>query len=577
MKRNVFLKCCLKYWPYFLLELILAYFMSVVIIKGNTIIGNAVDSMLAGKEVQYVDSVVLLVIYTLFSSALAFFKSVFVSQYSVKVQTIYKNIVAKKLFRLQYRYFDKNGSASIINRLNADIAEVDTLLSQNVPTICSNFVTMIVYAIYVGQINVGLVLLMLICYPVIFNSTNIIVKKIVNLKNDFRQKTDLITEIFQDCVNGIIVLRSFGAEEYFQKKVNIATDDLVEYEARRTRITNSALIVRKLLQWLPNIICAVYAYVMVLYDNISMGQLIIFLMILQRFVDNFVELPFNFVDLKEHMVCIARVEEILSVSDEKSGTESEGIDTDIVIAFENVKFSYSENRKVLNGLSFEIKKGQNVAFVGDSGGGKSTIFHLICGFYEINDGIYKLFGRTFVEWDIDAARNCIALVSQNVFLFPTTIMENVRYGKFNASDEQVIDACRNAKIHDFVMTLSEKYNTIVGERGILLSGGERQRISIARAFLKEAPILLLDEPTSAVDVSTERLIQNAIEKLSRNKTCITIAHRLSTIQRADVIMVLKDGRVVESGKHSELIKGNGVYAGMYSKEVMEDEFMEIKS
>ena len=127
------------------------------------------------------------------------------------------------------------------------------------------------------------------------------------------------------------------------------------------------------------------------------------------------------------------------------------------------------------------------------------------------------------------------------------------------------------------MTLSEKYNTIVGERGILLSGGERQRISIARAFLKEAPILLLDEPTSAVDVSTERLIQNAIEKLSRNKTCITIAHRLSTIQRADVIMVLKDGRVVESGKHSELIKGNGVYAGMYSKEVMEDEFMEIKS
>lgn len=264
MKRSYFVRCCLKYGGYFVAELILAYILARVVVQGNTIIGDAIDDMLAGETVNPGAFMGVLLGLTAAGFAAAFFKSIFASWFSIKVQAAYKNMVARKLYRLEYRYFDQNGSASVINKVNTDIAETDNLLSQNVPEICTNLVAMITYAVYIGQINLGLLFLMLICYPFIFWFTNKVVKKIQSLRKVFRQKSDIITEISQDCVSGILVLRAFGAEDYFQKKLNAAADDLVANEAKRVRITNNVLIIRRLLQWMPNIICAVYAYVMVL-------------------------------------------------------------------------------------------------------------------------------------------------------------------------------------------------------------------------------------------------------------------------------------------------------------------------
>lgn len=569
MGQKNFLKCCKRYAFYLVAGLVLAYILAEIRVKGNALIGDAIDTMLLGGNVEFGTFIGILLGLTVIGFVVAFGKSVTASMFAIKVQTKYKTMVAEKLYRLQYRYFDVNGSASVINKVNTDIAEIETLLNQNIPEICTNIVAMITYAVYVARINLGLLLLIGVCYPFLLYFTNKIVKKVEGLRKVFRQKSDIITEISQDCVNGILVLRAFGAEEYFQGKLDKAADELVENEEKRVRISNSALIVRKMLQWLPNIICAVYAYMMVQNGNISMGELVVFLMILQKFVDAYVSVPFNMVDARENMVSVKRVEEILAQSDEESGTAKTGIDTDVAIAFKNVDFSYLDGRKVLSGLSFEIKKNSKVAFVGDSGGGKSTIFHLLCGFYLIGAGEYRLLGRSFSEWDIEAVREHMALVSQNVFLFPTSIRENVRYGNLSANDEDIVAACKNAGIHNFIVGLPEGYDSIVGERGILLSGGERQRISIARAFLKDAPILLMDEPTSAVDVETEQLISEAMEKLSNNRTCITIAHRLSTIRNADVIMVLKDGKIAESGSHAELIERGGVYMGMYGKETKE--------
>lgn len=271
------------------------------------------------------------------------------------------------------------------------------------------------------------------------------------------------------------------------------------------------------------------------------------------------------VDAASGMVCVKRMEEILTAAEEENGTETTPLNTETVISFEEVDFGYAEDNQVLHKLSFEVKKGENVAFVGESGGGKSTIFHVLCGFYDKSAGNYRLLGRKIEDWNRDALRKQLALVSQNVFLFPTTIEENIAYGNPKATQEAIVEACKKAEIHDFIMTLPEGYQTLVGERGAMLSGGQKQRISIARAILKNAPILLLDEPTSAIDVETEQLIQKAIHAVSEGRTCITIAHRLSTIADADRIMVLKQGNIVESGTHEELLQLGGVYASVYGE------------
>lgn len=572
-KKNYFLRCTFRNSAYFVLALLLSYVSADIVVRGNTIIGQAIDTMLGGKEVPFKDFLALFLGLTLLGFVVSFVRSTVNSLFSLKVQTRYKNLVVQKLYGLEYQYFDKNGSAAVINKMNSDIAETDALLGETLPQLCSHAVEPITYAAYVGRLNLWLLFVMLFCYPIVLVFTNYVAKKITNLKKVFREKSDSITEIAQDSVSGILALRAFGAENYFQKKLDESAQALVDNEEKRTRISNTAIISRKLLQWVPDIICAVYAYFLVLNGNLSVGELMAFIIILEKFVQAFIGLPFIMVDVREHWVCVKRIEKILNEPDEQSGTAQGGLtgqdcimqDT-TAIAFSDVSFAYGDNEPVLKGVSFCVPTGSKVAFVGESGGGKSTIFRLICGFYPVTKGEYKLFGRNFREWNREAARDAMALVSQNVFLFPTSIYENVRYGKQDASKEEIVTACQNARIHDFIMGLPEGYDTVVGERGILLSGGERQRISIARAFLKNAPILLLDEPTSAVDVGTEELIQEAIENLSKNRTCITIAHRLSTIRNADKIMVLKEGVIVEEGTHRELLKRQGVYAGMYGSE-----------
>ena len=242
------------------------------------------------------------------------------------------------------------------------------------------------------------------------------------------------------------------------------------------------------------------------------------------------------------------MEKILSAEEEPSGEGCADAVTraaENVIAFDQVDFSYHENVPVLQGLTFSVKKGENVAFVGESGGGKSTIFRILCGFYEKTGGEYRIFGRPIEEWNREALREQIALVSQNVFLFPTTIAENIAYSKPGTTREQIEEACKKAQIHEFIQILPEGYETMVGERGAILSGGQKQRIAIARAILKNAPVLLLDEPTSALDVETERRVLRNIMTQKPNKTCIVTTHRPSVLNMCRRVYRVMDTRVTE--------------------------------
>ncbi len=565
MRKRNFVSCMIKYSWLLIIEAVLAVLVSYTLVQGNEIISVAIDEMLAGNEVGFGSFVVKFLVFTIVGAAAAFVQSIVASKYAILICTKYKDMVVDKLYRIEYKYFDSNYSATLLNKVIGDLGEIAGFLESVLPEIMGSLIALIIYSVYIGSLNIGLLILILVSYPLIFWIASTLVKKISSLQVTYRQKTDTMAEIAQDAVSGILVLRSFGIEEVFRKRMNKAAQELVENEEKRTQISNTAIVIRKLVQWLPNIISAVYAVYLVSKGEISLGGLVAFILILNKFVEAFIGLPFCMVDASAGMVSIKRVEEILEAEEEHSGVHTEPLDTTTAISFDEVEFGYTQETPILRKLSFEVQKGENVAFVGESGGGKSTIFHILCGFYRNTKGCYQLLGRDVTEWNIEALRAQIALVSQNVFLFPTTIEENISYGKPDATHEEIAEACKKAEIHDFIKSLPQGYQTLVGERGAILSGGQKQRISIARAILKDAPILLLDEPTSALDVETESSIQTAIGAVMKGRTCITIAHRLSTVENADKIMVLKQGHIVESGTHKELMALGKVYAAMYGE------------
>lgn len=567
--KKVFMGCMIRHGGLLAAEAILALAVSVILVQGNKIISGVIDEMLSGRQVLFGSFLLQFLIYTVVGTIAAFLQSAAASRYAVAVCTEYRDLVGEKLYRTEYKYFDANYSATLLNKVIGDLGDIASFLETVLPDMIASFIGIFTYAVYIGETNLGLLMVILITYPLIFWIAGKLVKRIRGLQANYRQKTDVMAQIAQDAVSGILVLRSFGIEEVFRKKMHKASVELVENEEKRTQITNTAIVVRKLIQWLPNIISAVYAVWLVSRGAVSLGGLVGFILILSKFVDAYTGLPFAMVDASTGMVSVDRVEKILSAEEEPSGEGCADAVTraaENVIAFDQVDFSYHENVPVLQGLTFSVKKGENVAFVGESGGGKSTIFRILCGFYEKTGGEYRIFGRPIEEWNREALREQIALVSQNVFLFPTTIAENIAYSKPGTTREQIEEACKKAKIHEFIQILPEGYETMVGERGAILSGGQKQRIAIARAILKNAPVLLLDEPTSALDVETESEIQEAIRTVMAGRTCITIAHRLSTIQNADRIYVLKQGQIAECGTHEELLATGGAYAAMYGEE-----------
>ena len=229
------------------------------------------------------------------------------------------------------------------------------------------------------------------------------------------------------------------------------------------------------------------------------------------------------------------------------------------ISFDSVTFGYNESKQVLTNLSFDLERGKTLALVGPSGGGKTTICHLIPRFYEVSDGTITIDGNDITKVTRESLRKNIGIVSQDVFLFDSTIYDNIAYGKPDATEDEVINAAKLANLHEFVTALPDGYQTQVGERGVKLSGGQKQRVSIARAFLKNPPILILDEATSALDNATEYMIQQSLETLSNGRTTIVVAHRLTTIKNADEILVITDEGIAERGKHNELLDKNGIY------------------
>jgi len=573
IRKSTFVKISLKNIHWFIMNLFMAYVLTSVVVRGNALIAGAVDKLLAGEHIIMSTFIWQLIIMAFIGLVSAFIKSYSSSTFSVNVQTAFKNEAAQKLAKLEYKYFDDLGSGSIINKLVSDIAETGQFFSETLPDICTVVITIVTIMIYIAGLNFKLLIVVLLCYPILIIIANFIAKKMVALAKKRRGKLDLMASIAGDSIQGIVVGRSYNLFGVIKKKLDKAIDDIVKNEYQRTTISMGSWVLQEMISWVPTIVCSVFVLYQTFSGEVTVGGMMSFMILVNRLAHSMGQLPFIINDAREINVSINRLEEIMAQENEPSGDYyfDEAIN-DVkecknAIVLHNLGFSYDEGaRQIFNELDVEIERGKTTAFAGGSGQGKTTVFKIFCGFYTQNSGDYYLMGKKFTEWNLSKAREQFALVSQSVFLFPETIAENVAYGRVGATMDEIIEACKGANIHDFIVSLPEKYETLVGERGVRLSGGERQRISIARAFLKNAPILLLDEPTSAIDVQTEGLIQGAIDKISENKTVIIIAHRLSTIEKADKICVFDNKKIVEYGTHDELLEQSGVYSELYSCE-----------
>lgn len=556
-----------KYWYICMAYVLFSYVLTQVIVAGSERIAVATDSLFEGESIDLMELLVPFGVLVFLGTVAAFLKSLSKNTFSINIQTDIRNLIMKRIVKFKYEYFDEEGTGSLMNKLLSDMYQIESLFTEMLPEGIVTVVTIVTMCLYIGLMDIKLLLVTIVCYPLLLWLANVLTKKVTKVGIKRRNLYDDLENVALDAYQGITIGKSFNLYDVQKNRVFKVVDDILDNEYERTRVTAVALSFGNIIKWFPKIICYLYVLYEVSTGYMTIGELMAYVMLLDRLTLPLAWIPDYIAAFRETLVSVNRLEDILNQPDEPTGTGEFFVDEDVpVMEFEHIHFAYGDGEEVLSDLSISVSSGSSVALVGSSGSGKSTLIKLMCGFYQPKSGKFNIYGHEYSEWSVDAMRRQIALVSQNVFLFPVTIAENVSYGRLDATRDEIIEACKNANIHDFIMTLPDGYDTLVGERGARLSGGQKQRISIARAFLKDASILLLDEPTSAVDVETESLIQEAIARISKGRTVVTIAHRLSTIINSDKIYVLEHGKIVENGTHNELLEAGGAYSSLYEME-----------
>ncbi|MEY3223668.1 MAG: hypothetical protein RLZZ203_2524 [Cyanobacteriota bacterium] len=471
----------------------------------------------------------------------------------------------KHLQELELAYFEERSTGGLMSILSDDINQLERFLDVGANDIIQVTTTIIIVGGAFFILAPSVAWMAILPMPFILGGSVVFQKFLAPRYADVREKVGLLNGRLSNNLSGITTIKSFTAEDYEATRVELESNAYRQSNARAIALSAAYIPIIRMFILAAFTILLLFGGMEVVGGRLAVGAYSSLVFLVQLLLWPLTRLGDTF-DLYQR--AMASTNRVMDLLDTPVAIHPGHIDLPIDIVkgnleFHHVTFAYQNRTPIIKDLSLEIPAGNTIAIVGSTGSGKSTLVKLLLRFYEVENGKITLDGIDLQQLNLRDLRRCIGLVSQDVFLFHGTVAENIAYGTFTASNEDIIMAAKIAEAHDFIMNLPQGYETIVGERGQKLSGGQRQRIAIARAVLKDPPILILDEATSAVDNETEAAIQRSLERITVNRTTIAIAHRLSTVRNADCIYVMEHGKLVEAGTHEQLLDKHGIYASLW--------------
>ena len=529
----------------------------------KVLIGAITDQMAASQTMAFITSLTLAVlgIYVL-RAVLQFLRGYMAHVAGWGVVAEVRAHIYDHLQRLSLRYYADKQTGQLMSRVVNDTDLFEQLIAHAVPDVLVNILTLVGVSMVLFSLNWRLTLLSVIPIPLVILSLRVYARYVRPAFRDRQQELGALNALLNDNISGIREIKAFTREQEELQRVGLGIDRYRRSLLRALRLMSIFQPFVDFTSSLGLLIVIYFGGQLAFKGILSVADLVAFFLYLDLFYQPVRNLGNSWEQIQGALAGADRVAEILAEETEiqdQAGAISLPGRAKGDITFSNVQFHYNEGEPILENINLEIQANHVVALVGPTGVGKSTLVSLIPRFYDVSGGQILLDGKDIRDLTLESLRRQVSIVLQDVFLFHGSVRENILFGRPDASEQDVIKAAKIANAHSFITSLSDGYDTLIGERGVKLSGGQKQRLSIARAVLKDAPILILDEATSSVDTETELSIQEALERLMVGRTAIIIAHRLSTIRNADMIVVLDEYGIVESGTHSELIAQNGLY------------------
>lgn len=531
------------------------------------IIRDMVDKVLMNKDMMLLNIIAGGIIVVFLVRGIFFYgQSYLVSYIAQRVIIDIREKLYIKFQSLQLSYYEKKQTGTIMSYVTNDVAALQAALVDSLIELVTELSILVGSLVLMFYLDWKLSLVTLVVVPIIGQAMKVFGRKLKKSGSLIQSRTADITSLLQESISGVRVVKSFAREEYEVERFQNQND--LNFKANMKSVQLSSLLTPTV-EFLAAVIVAVILWFggyQVINGALTAGSLIAFLTYAVNLANPVKRISRVYGTINKAMAAAERVFEVLDTEEElKDKPDAKPLPKITgTVTFDHVSFGYKKDVEVLHDLSLTAKSGQVIAFVGPSGAGKSTIANLIPRFYDVTAGAIKIDGIDVRDVTIKSLREQIGVVPQETMLFSGMVKDNIRYGRLDATDEEIIAAAKAANAHNFIMNLTDGYETKIGERGITLSGGQRQRIAIARAILKNPRILILDEATSALDTESEEIVQEALDKLMVGRTSFVIAHRLSTIVHADKIIVLENGKVKESGTHEELMKTGGLYSHLYN-------------